>query len=342
MDEKKLKRLAVFLGVIGGLTILIFAFIAPFNDWSGNADATLLALYGDFIGGFVGSLFVLASIILLYLTLMAQKEALDAQKNSLDTQQTAINRERFETTFFNLLETQQKITDNILARIHYVRGIEKPTFEDVAGRKFFDKASRELREIYKAVSHRNYLGCHFYHFEEAFHEKNEDTFQCLDQDEQDILTHKFKEDRRIVYTNYVYEISLKDWEYLNSNDDKMREYTYYRFFMNYHSIIGHYFRHLYNILKFIEEYQKRRIENKKEDEQDINNDCLQYARFIQAQMSSQELVLLHYNSSLFPNMKDLVKKYEILDNLYEEDLFDNQTCIDNINLKKRSTLFKFD
>lgn len=60
-------KLAMLLSVIGGLTIVYFCFFrTAFNDYSFHINPELASNFGDFIGGFVGPLFSLAGVFLLF------------------------------------------------------------------------------------------------------------------------------------------------------------------------------------------------------------------------------------------------------------------------------------
>jgi len=72
---------------------------------------------------------------------------------------------------------------------------------------------------------------------------------------------------------------------------------------------------------------------------EISENIQKYVSFVQAQMSSFELMLLFYNALSFPKMLKLVKTYNFLENLAIEDLIDvSHNCIDGINLKSRKDL----
>jgi hypothetical protein len=80
--------------------------------------------------------------------------------------------------------------------------------------------------------------------------------------------------------------------------------------------LGHYFRSLYRIIKFIDESD---IEDKKF-----------YTDIVRAQLSNQELQLLFYNclSSLgVKKFKPLVEKYALLNNLPPEIIYDPKSLI---------------
>ena len=75
--------------------------------------------------------------------------------------------------------------------------------------------------------------------------------------------------------------------------------------------VGHYFRHLYNIVKFID---RSNIESKRV-----------YSNLLRAQLSSNELVLLFYNCVSkhgAEKFKPLVERYSLLKNLPKDALFD--------------------
>jgi Putative phage abortive infection protein len=87
--------------------------------------------------------------------------------------------------------------------------------------------------------------------------------------------------------------------------DWIRE-SYEEFFNSYENQLGHYFRNLYRIVKFIDEVKLLDYEEKKT-----------YIGIIKAQLSSSELSLLLYNglSDHGTNFFPLIKKYNLLDNL---------------------------
>ena len=82
--------------------------------------------------------------------------------------------------------------------------------------------------------------------------------------------------------------------------------TYERFHEKFHSHIGHYFRNLYHILKFINESPATEGEKKL------------YGRLVRAQLSSDELVLLFYNCLSkvgIEKFKPLVEEFSMLQHI---------------------------
>ena len=85
-----------------------------------------------------------------------------------------------------------------------------------------------------------------------------------------------------------------------------------KLFENDEPHLGHYFRQLYNIIKFVDE------EGGEEQE-----DRMRYANFMKAQLNNDELVLIAYNglSVHGEKFKSLIEKYGLLENVTEETFF---------------------
>lgn len=340
-------KFAFVLVIIGVFVIVIFMCINPFNDWSGKTDPNLFAQYGDFVGGFIGTFFSLAGFFLLYKTLLAQQESLNFQAKDISNQKDAIEKERFETTFFNLLNVQQNITDNIKAYFRKIKGLDDKTTSIVSGREFFLYARNELFKINQSIFNTSYLGPYdeteisqLAQYISQLNDPQSSYFTDPSEAEQEEFA--IYKDISIRYTNTLYGINSSKWTKINEKDVPTKiKYVYYIFFKRYHYAIGHYFRNMYNILKFIDEYELKKISNTPDSARHpaIFIECSKYAQFIQAQMSSYELTLLYYNALCFPNSLHLIQKYNLLENLAKEDLIDPMhNDANNIILKSRPEL----
>ena len=331
--------IAFTLFFIGFILVILFAVIPPFNDWSFEPDAGLFANYGTFIGGMVGPILTFASVLLLYKTLISQQDAIERQEQAFLLQQSNIEKESFENTFFNLLRTQQELTQNIKAYFKYLDKKFSEVNYTINGKEFFDFSKKELEYIWESLNKTTYLGTHI-NDEETLHYLEEEIMSYYDPSspdyEPDYLAEQHEKEIRyrelLKFKNKFYNITEQQWTAIKdlSIEEKI-EKTYGIFFQKYHYAIGHYFRHLYHIIKFVKDYKpKHGIDN------DIN---MKYVNFIQAQMSSFEMMLLFYNSMSFPNLKKLLIEYDFLENLAEEDLvIKEHNCIEGINLKSRKNL----
>lgn len=86
-----------------------------------------------------------------------------------------------------------------------------------------------------------------------------------------------------------------------------------RFFKEHQSYIGHYFRNMYHIVRFVDETPNSVLS----DEEKYN-----YVRLLRAQLSSFELVLLFYDVMVgegYSKFRPLIEKYHLLENL-DKDL----------------------
>lgn len=225
--------------------------------------------FGDMFGGanalFSGLAFagIIIAIILQKQELKLQREELKqtrkelkGQKEQLMEQNKTFSLQRFESTFFNLLNIHQDI-------------INSSEFGTKKGRDAFAKLYGELISwnINKAIS-----------------------------------TNGSKE-------KILGEINIE----------------YSKFYNHRQRHLAHYFRHIYTMIKFINESS---IENKKF-----------YTNIIRAQLSNSELGLLFYNCLSaygLKKFKPLVEKYSLFNNLPLETIPSSK----NLTKKDQTTLYK--
>lgn len=192
-------------------------------------------VFGDYIGGTVGTIVGIISIYLLYMTYTSQV-------NFSRRQDDAAKRLQFESTFFNMLEQQQMLREQLQGRIG-------------------DKS-------YKSLSY----------------------LECLRENLSDALSN----------LNYrMDEVTVENKILLKNVVNQL----YIDFFLPNVSHLGHYFRHLYHIIKYV-------------DDSNIQN-AKKYVDILQAQLSNDELYLLAINGiSSYGRRKmlPLMDKYSLLEN----------------------------
>jgi len=322
--------------------------IRPFNDWSFKSDPQLFANYGDFIGGLVGPLFTLAGFFLIFKTFRAQQVTIEQQEKVRIDQQKVFEQERFETTFFNLLKNQNLIINDFKVYFYSLKEVTKEITYTVLGREFFLYSKRELLDIWNSLNSKKYAG--YFDIEYAQYKQieidelydiNSPNFthpdDAIDQE------NKIKYEIRLSQINKSYGIDGPVWDKFKKLDniESKLKLIYGFYFQKYHYAAGHYFRHLYHILDFIEKSENKVISltSNPIEIESIKADFRKYALFVQAQMSSFELLLLFYNSFCYPKMLRLIKKYNFLENLATEDLIDISHDFDkDIMLKHRNDL----
>lgn len=215
------------------------------------------------------------------------REELEGQKKEFEQQNETLRRQRFENTFFNMLSLQQEIVKGLAFEYYSAETVEqskdgteavKSIIIPVRGRDIFthlyDKTRLSITleggDIYDCKS-----------LKEAMGEKG---------------TVRIKK-------SFSNQVSQSDYMGIELNWMFMYSVT------GYASYFDHYFRHLYRIVKFV-------------DESPLLaggfDDKYQYVSMVRAQLSRHELVWLFYNG-LSDNGKDkfkpLIEKYSLLKNL---------------------------
>lgn len=217
--------------IIGLISISIYFF--QFNNGISNTQADF-GIFGDYIGGILGTLLSILSVVFIYLTYKKQVQFSENQSKQTIHQQ-------FEFSFFSLLSNHHSI----------LMALKK---ENITDYEYIKMTSNELK------------------------------------------------------------IRLSDFEYdiqfiKESNRVRVKERisnSYEEIFNLFGQELGHYFRNMYHMMKYIQEAQISKKEKKK------------YFDLIQAQMSNDELYLLFYNAiSNYGNEKlyPLIIEYSFLENL---------------------------
>jgi len=129
-------------------------------------------------------------------------------------------------------------------------------------------------------------------------------------DQQTRLTTKSRDCYRVFYSRLKAR-----WIYGDVYENPLEgiRHHYGRFFEEIESEIGHYFRHLYHLIKVI---KNSGVENPK-----------QYTNLVRAQLSSNELLLLFYNGLADTGrdkFKPLIEEFSLLKNLPTQHLLDHR------------------
>jgi len=262
--------------------------------------------FGSFVGGLIGTLWALAGVILFYVALREQREDIHINRDTLNTQVKALEQQivefelqrkeleltrevfieqnntlklqQFESTYFNTLHLFTNLVQNITYR------------EPIEVRLFESRGDALLQpRVYKG--------------NECF----ESYYESL------------RRRYRTKYEDYIkneLHIELKDAVQLEISLDKLNEFSknaYFSFFENYQSDLGHYFRTLYNLIRFVDE---KFIENPR-----------YYTNLIRAQLSTYEHLMIFYNGiSQYgeKKFKPLIEKYSLLNNMPQDLLIDKK------------------
>lgn len=274
--EQSINKSRWFVATIFGLVIgayIIWFFIinnAPLSEESSNWGT-----FGDFVGGILNPLVAFSAFYWLTVSVLIQKEELSKTTDALieaskaqKEQALTQARQRFEGTFFQLLSLHQEIVKSI--------------------------------DLYNSETKRTTTGrdC-FKVFYNRYKKQVENTiYFTLNPDETDLGTHLKSSESFYTPIDEINKIESKK-ETINS--------AYIDFYEKNQSEIGHYFRSLYNISKFIHT-------------SDIEDKRL-YSNLLRAQLSVNEMALLFYNclSELGSNkFKPLIEEYSLLKGIPNE------------------------
>lgn len=137
---RKLYLVLAFIFTLFGIGILIWILWRGFRyegfiDSSKPLDLSISGLFGDFIGGFVGTIFAFVGLLLLYETLALQRKEFSASKSVFVKQQ-------FDNTFFELIKLYNSIVEGI--------SIVDPTNNNqrIVGKKFFDSEMERMQNSF--------------------------------------------------------------------------------------------------------------------------------------------------------------------------------------------------
>lgn len=210
------EKIALILILAGAILVVITIITvllsdAKFLGFSKDTSETLGAL-GEYIGGVVGSIWSLASIVLFYETLRFQRSELKLQREELHSQRTEIMEQtnqyilqnqtlltrRLEGTFFQIINLHNSIVSSLT-----LDSIEHP---------FFKKLDKAINGRY----------CFYYYYKH---------FKAIYNDNVDLTG---------ISGSNINEVK----ELINE--------SFKAFYSEYQEDIGHYFRNLFNLALFID------------------------------------------------------------------------------------------
>lgn len=217
-------------------------------------DSTSAMNYGTFVGGILGPGLTFITFMALLITIVLQqaeladtRKELAASAKALEDQHVSLDRQNFETTFFQMLTLHNTIVNSIDLEWRN----RKPTTTDAA-----------LGNLTRHAVGRDCFKQFFANYKEYYNEIQE-------QDERQRLQSAYD----------------KFWKWRQQD-------------------LAHYYRYLYNVLRFVYDYQGI-------------DDKLRYVKLLRAQLSDYELLMLFY-TALNKNGRNYwiyIHEYEIFDNL---------------------------
>lgn len=280
--------------ILIGLGIILILFGIIFSIWGEDlfnfnalAHTDKLGQVGDFVGGIIGSLWALAGVILFYVALQNQRRDIKLNREVLTTQVGALNKQIEE---FELQRNELKLTREVFKKQGETLALQQ--FEST----FFNMVNLHHQIVNTMTLQRTKVTTPFF----AAGMGNDAELRARD-----------------CFTAFysAFKSSFKI-ESIETDELKQINKNYSNFYKLYQPYLGHYFRNLYNILKFIDKKNP--------------GDKFLYSNLLRAQLSSQELQLLFYNClSQFGRgkFKPLIEKYHFLQNMPKKTLINKEDHI---------------
>jgi hypothetical protein len=270
---------AWFCVILGFLAIVpgVCRLVSEPHADGGQISLASLSSFGSYLQGAVQSLWSLAAFLFIYVAFLGQKQQLQLQAQQ-----------------FEIEQRQQK------------QQIEQQEIELENQRQQFRIQNDSIR---------------LQNFENAF-------FQLLNQQSQIVGSMRaahlaaracfekwYKEELNNVFTNEWRKTTFVPNQRIVADEKQYAIKCYEKFYKEYQHELGHYFRNLYHIIKFVDETEVLKAENPNVEYQKRRR----YTSLARAQLSVYELCLLFYNGLGSEGVKflPLIKKYDLIENLHD-------------------------
>lgn len=247
------KRYAVELvSAVAGLLAMNAILLAGAYWETKKVNPTTAGQLGDFVGGYVGTAFVLLSVLLLYRTLRAQRENTELQS--------------FEARYFELIKLHRE-------------NVAEMNVQGISGRRVFLPILRELWAARKIVQNCAAEYSPALTQQQLIHIAYYGVFFGVGPGS----SRMFKTSLPEYATELVDDVDrwLQDEETRKEVREEMN--LSYVPFEGHQSRLGHYYRHLYQTVRYVQRQQ-------------VEIDHYDYVKTIRAQLSTHEQALLLVNS----------------------------------------------
>lgn len=290
MNGKKIAYWLIRIGAFISLFLLILYLAKTTKlNLSSEIDINVFSSYGTLVGGILGALFSLAGVFLLIATLEAQEKAISIQEKNYEKQ-------LFESKFFDLIKMYRDNSVEINIKDRYGKKVFLMMQREFYQCKLIIDAYNET--LIDKLSEHDRINIAYLSF----------FFGAVGETSEVILKERLSEYN--LHVPYIIEMFKKSQEGIRES-----EKFPYEPFEGHQSRLGHYFRHLYQTVKYVDEQPRDLFSYKNK---------YSYLKILRAQLSTQEQAFLFLNS-----LSDLGKAWE-----KKEGLNDNQKLITKYNLIK--------
>jgi hypothetical protein len=268
------------------------------------AATFLLARCDDYSNASSSVAWCLPELVALFAAAIAMLNALLLYE-TLKSQNTNFERQKYESTFFNLLDSHQKLTDGLKVQDQTLNlSLHKYTFT-INGRQFFSFAMNEVDYILKSLKGQDYR----YGFNEEDEQRHVYEREQWQQSQQEPYSPKKEEqenlrnyeDCLVKLTNDKYLITEEEWNQKHSSKPSMVE-AFLIFERHWGGFCDHYIRSIKQLLSYTQKQGEIR---------GLKGDAEYYVHFITAMMTHDETRFIKlYCSSHKDENKDLCELIE--------------------------------
>lgn len=279
MKKRDIKSL-----IWGSLLLICFLTLLLFLKLKDKDILSSLGTTGDFIGGFLGTIVSIFATYLIFITYSSQKKELKLQRDLFAQQQ-------FETTFFNMINVHSELKKNLRLNL-------KSKICNIEDYEEKNEDNSYSVSTYKKVIVTDYVGV--------------DVFKLIRLDLEILINDIIEYDVKTFGFRIIKDEIRKSILKVKDQIEKEKVIKVYEeVSQNYKSILYHYCRNSYHILKFI-----------RRNELEHNKNLKSYADIFQSQLNSDELTILLYNFIWFSKNdqddefqpKELVKHFDLFQN----------------------------
>jgi len=316
--------------------IVLFSFIAPFLFTRKSLlglDFIRTGAIGDTIGGIMSPFVAIAGVLItfaaFYIQYIANRQqraiflkSLKIQKENfqkeLETSKIESKLNKFENQFYEMIRLHKENVNEIAIEIKtedYFKGESILHHKIVTGRNVFKYYIDELEILFKVISKKGIdkEDAFFQAYEIFFH-----GFRTFKKIRDDFDYGKYEDTiKQILFGHESRSMELGGLFSSYGITPERREYD---LFIGRSSYLGHYYRHLYQIVKFVVKQEFMSYEDKRK-----------YLRILRAQLSNQEQVMLFYNwlsdfgsqwEEINENGNKFFSDYRMIHNIWPEMVFD--------------------
>ena len=233
-----------------------------------NNKFETLGTWGDFVGGTLNPILTFATFIGLLYTIYLQQRELRLTRKELSLTRQEFERSSNALEAQNLTTKQQRFENTLFSMIEMLNQIVNAMDVGVQGKT---QTGRDCFDHFYDIFKSTYINIH----------------------------------KKYIPQGLLISLSKVE-DNIPHNEQRLIE-AYNDFYKEFQSDLGHYFRVLYNIFRYI-------------DKSDFSNDI--YAKILRAQLSNQELLIIFYNCATERGkaFAALAERFELYDNMDTERL----------------------